>query len=225
MSVSSRIRLGALAVLLALPAGVRSPGAHAGQIESAIYFSIRRGMTDGEVLVRAGSPDLVTSPGLESVEVRSGMVARPGKGEETFSEFRRTRAPTIERWHYIPGYEEHDPYLTIITFRGGDVWEVQRIKVFSRQKPPAASTGTGVEPVRDEDIRRERADNTLEAAEAYAATRAKLKEQAGAEGAGELEHRPSPEAPTTIYRSVQPDGSTYFGDSPPGENPKVITVQ
>ena len=28
----------------------------------------------------------------------------------------------------------------------------------------------------------------------------------------------------TIYRSVQPDGSTYFGDAPPGENPRVVPV-
>lgn len=225
MGMGSRFWLVTAAALLALPGAVHSPGARAGQIDSATYFSLRRGMTEGEVLVRAGTPDLVTSPGMESVEVRSGMVTTPGKGEETFSEFRRTRAPTLERWHYIPGHQEHDPHITVITFRAGEIWEVERIKVFTRRKPPADSGAPAAEPLSDEDVRRERADNALEAAEAYSATRARLKEQADAEGGAGPEQATPPREPTTIYRSVQPDGSTYFGDAPPGESPKVITVQ
>jgi hypothetical protein len=71
----------------------------------------------------------------------------------------------------------------------------------------------------DTDIQRERADNTLKAAETYAATRARLKEQAAEDGVPAATGETS-----TIYRGVQPDGSTYFGDSPPGESPKVIPV-
>lgn len=206
--------------LLAIAAALIPQLAGAGQIDSSAYFHLRRGMSESEVLVRAGSPDLVTSPGTEAVEVKRGMVDQGDDGEVTFDSFRRTRIPTITRWHYVPGGGETDPFITIITFRAGEIWEIQRTKVFSRHK--AKSTGGASDPLpiaSDTDIQRERADNTLKAAETYAATRAKLKEQAGEEGAPAA----TKEA-TTIYSGVQPDGSTYFGDSPPGESPKVIPV-
>jgi len=196
------------ALLAALWAALPWP-ATAGQIESYAYFLLRRGMSESEVLVRAGPPDLVTSPGLEAVEVRRGMVERDGD-EVAFDEFRRTRIPTITRWHYVPGSGETDPFITIITFRGGEIWEIERTKVFSRYRPKDTSTEARPEPPSDTDIRRDRADKTLEAAEAYAATRAKLKEQARGEP-----QAPAAGARSTIYTGVQPDGSTYFGDAPP----------
>lgn len=194
---------------------------YAGQIESSAYFHLRRGMSESEVLVRAGPPDLVTSPGLEAVEVKHGMVDRGADGAVNFDSFRRTRIPTISQWHYVPGAEETDPFITIVTFRGGEIWELERTKVFSRHKPKSTEPGSDREAsgVTDTDIQRERADNTLKAAEAYAATRAKLKEQSGDEAA-----EPATGEKATIYKSVQPDGSTYFGDTPPGEGPKVIPV-
>jgi hypothetical protein len=191
----------------------------AGQIESSAYFHLRRGMSESEVLVRAGPPDLVTSPGLEAVEVKRGLVDRGDDGEVTFDSFRRTRIPTLSRWHYVPGAEETDPFITIITFRAGEVWELQRTKVFSRYKPKSSGSASDQVPSTDTDIRRERADNTLKAAEGYAATRAKLKKQSGDERASA-----AAEETTTIYKAVQPDGSTYFGDAPPGENPTAISV-
>jgi hypothetical protein len=203
-----------LAIWAVLPSA-----AGAGQIESSAYFHLRRGMSESEVLVRAGPPDLVTSPGLEAVEVKRGMVDRGDEGEVTFDSFRRTRIPTISRWHYVPGSEETDPFITIITFRAGEIWELERTKVFSRHKPKSTAPAADREASTDTDIQRERADNTLKAAEAYAATRARLKEQAGDDGAD----APATQE-TTIYRAVQPDGSTYFGDAPPGQKPKVISV-
>lgn len=207
-------------LVLAAALALMPPLAVAGQIDSSAYFHLRRGMSESEVLVRAGPPDLVTSPGTEAVEVKRGMVEQGDDGEVTFDSFRRTRIPTITRWHYVPGSGETDPFITIITFRAGEIWELQRTKVFSRHK--AKSTGGASDSVpiaSDTDIQRERADNTLKAAETYAATRARLKEQAGEEGAPAATGETSP-----IYRGVQPDGSTYFGDSPPGEPPKVIPV-
>lgn len=189
----------------------------AGQIESSAFFLLRRGMSESEVLVRAGPPNLVTSPGQEAVEVKRGVVDRGDDGEVTFDSFRRTRIPTLSSWHYVPDPGETDPFITIITFRGGEVWELRRTKVFSRYKPKSPETATVEDSVTDTDIQRERADNTLKAAEAYAATRAKLKEQGGDANAAADES-------ATIYKGVQPDGSTYFGDSPPGRSPKVITL-
>jgi hypothetical protein len=210
--------LTALVPLLGL-AGLLAPLASAGQIESSAYFHLRQGMSESEVLVRAGPPDLVTSPGVEAVEVKHGLVERGDDGEMTFDSFRRTRIPTLSRWHYVPGPGETDPFITIVTFRAGEVWELERTKVFSRYKPSSSGSASDQRPATATDIQRQRADNTLKAAEAYAATRAKLKEQAGNEAASA-----PPDRKTTIYKGVQPDGSTYFGDSPPGETPKIISV-
>jgi hypothetical protein len=214
-------RLLTLLVLLLGAWAAPAPRAEAGQIDSSAYFHLRRGMSESEVLVRAGPPDLVTSPGLEAVEVRRGMVDRGDDGEVSFDTFRRTRIPTIAQWHYVPGPEETDPFITIVTFRGGEIWELERTKVFSRYKPKSSASETDREAgaVTDTDIQRERADNTLKAAEEYAATRARLKEQAGEQGVDAATGEGK-----TIYRSVQPDGSTYFGDAPPGENPRVVPV-
>lgn len=206
--------------------------AFAGQIDSSAYFHLRRGMSESEVLVRAGPPDLVTSPGQEAIEVNHGLVDRGDDGEVTFDAFRRTRIPTLTQWHYVPGQGETDPFITIITFRAGEIWEIQRTKVFSRYKKPAtSSSGTDQESVSDGDIQRERADNALKAAEAYAATRARLKGQGVSEGVNEAGQQGGGEGgaagareSTTIYTRTQPDGSTYFGDSPPGKSSKVISV-
>ena len=200
-----------------------SPALRAGQIDSSAFFLLKRGMSESEILVRAGPPDLVTSPGLEAVEVKHGVVSRGEDGDVSFDSFLRTRIPTIAQWHYIPGPGETDPFITIITFRAGEVWELQRTKVFSRHKLPRSAATGEQGTVSDTDIRRERADNTLKAAEAYAATRAKLKGQ-GEGGDGEAGAGVSAEESTTIYKGVQPDGSTYFGDSPPGTRPKIISV-
>ncbi len=210
----------ALVPLLAI-AGLFAQSASAGQIESSAYFHLRRGMSESEVLVRAGPPDLVTSPGVEAVEVKHGLVERGDDGEVTFDSFRRTRIPTLSRWHYVPGPGETDPFITIVTFKAGEVWELERTKVFSRYKPSSSGSASNKDSVTitDTDIQRQRADNTLKAAEAYAATRAKLKEQAGNEAAGVPTG-----GKTTVYKGVQPDGSTYFGDAPPGEAPKIIQV-
>ncbi len=219
-ATSASLALAALVPLLGI-AGFLPPSVGAGQIESSAYFTLRRGMSESEVLVRAGPPDLVTSPGLEAVEVKSGRVARGDDGEVSFDSFRRTRIPTLSRWHYVPGPEETDPFITVITFKAGEVWEIERTKVFSRYTPKSSASAPDRNSVTvtDTDIQRQRADNTLKAAEAYAATRARLKEQSGDQAASATA-APAP----TIYKGVQPDGSTYFGDSPPGGSPKVNSV-
>ena len=216
-----RAPLAALSLVLAVVVATAPRPVAAGQIDSSAFFHLQRGMSESEVLVRAGPPDLVTSPGTEAVEIKHGLVDQGEEGQVTFDSFRRTRIPTIARWHYVPDPGETDPFITIITFRAGEIWDLQRTKVFSRYQPKSSGTASEQAPAKtsDTDIQRERADNTLKAAETYAATRAKLKEQAGEEGGP-----PPTSGSTPIYRSVQPDGSTYFGDSPPGESPKVISV-
>lgn len=216
------MRTAASAALLSLAiVGISAAPLSAGQIDSAAYFHLNRGMSESEVLVRAGPPDLVTSPGTEAIEVKHGMVDRGEEGDVSFDSFRRTRIPIITSWHYVPGPQVTDPFITIVTFRAGEVWDIERTKVFSRYKPSSPETSSQSEsaPASDTDIQRERADNTLKAAEAYAATRAKLKEQAGDEVVDE-----SSNGEKTIYMYVQPDGSTYFGDTPPDQATKIIPI-
>jgi hypothetical protein len=203
---------------LAIILGLFFSSVDAGQIDSSAYFHLRQGMSESEVLVRAGPPDLVTSPGQEAIEVNNGVVDRGEDGEVTFDTFRRTRIPTLTRWHYVPGPGETDPFITIILFRAGEVFDIERTKVFSRYRPKTSGNESGQAVQSSTDIQRERADSTLKAAEAYAATRARLKEQGGGGGGATVGES------ATIYTRTQPDGSTYFGDSPPGTSSKVIPV-
>lgn len=184
--------------------------AQAGQIESATFFGLRRGMSESEILVRAGPPDLITSPGTRSVVISSDRVSRAPDGGLAIDRVKRVVSPALERWHYIPDRSESDPHLTVITFRGGQVWDMERTKVFSRAglpAPPGASGDAG-QRLSDEEIRLRRAERTLEAAESYAETRERLRKAATS----------APEDPGgTVYRGTDAEGAAYFGDRPPAE--------
>lgn len=88
----------------------------AGQIDSATYFLLDEGMSEGEVLIRAGAPD-----------------------KEIYfdSEAQRT-AQSIKQLLYIPEPGEPDPNLTIINIQRGRVISIERIKLFSS---PSKRTG------------------------------------------------------------------------------------
>ncbi len=84
----------------------------AGQIDFGTYLQLEKGMSEGEVLFRAGVPD-----------------------KEIYfdSEAQRT-AKSIKQLLYIPGPEEGDPHLTIITIQRGEVLKIERITVFSSKR-------------------------------------------------------------------------------------------
>ncbi len=176
-----------LALLLALA------GAGAGQLDLYTFNNLRRGMPESEVLLRAGPPDLVTAQG-------GTILARDWDGTALES------AASVKRLHYLPGPREHDPQLTIVTVTHGRVSALERRKVFSLAAPPAPAAG--VRPRSDEDVRRERADRTLKAAQRYAEIRARIKSQAG--------EAPAAAAPP-VYRGTDAGGNAYFGDAPPGD--------
>ena len=190
------------------------------QIDAATFFLLKRGMSESEVLVRAGPPDLVTSPGSDEDETRSGAVVEVAPGVFGFDAERHSKTRTIKELHYIPGPEEHDPHLTVITVKGGRVWDIIRTKLFHR--PPARQEALPEPRPRspsDEDIKVQQAEDTLRAAERYAATRARLKEQArasravgnGVEGADGSEERP-------VYQLRKADGTVYYGDRMPDDD-------
>ena len=98
-------KTGAVASLLlvALPAA-------AAQLKSATYFALQRGMTESELLVRAGPPDLVTHPGGQVITHRSavGAVAGDDRRLGLIGGYARTRYIEIKEYHYIPDHTEHD---------------------------------------------------------------------------------------------------------------------
>lgn len=173
----------------------------AGQIDTGTFNALRRGMDESEVLIRAGEPDMVT-------EVGGGVLAWSDYGA------RIVEGATRFRLHYIPGPEEHDPWLTIITVTNGIVTSLERRKVFGELRPPPSRIDDAAAPdspalrrqLTDDDIRRERAERTLEAAQRYSDLRTRLKEGAAAPPVG-AHGRP-------LYKGTDDEGVPYFGDVP-----------
>ena len=194
-----------------------SPLALAGQIDSGTYFRLQRGMSESELLSRAGPPDLVTSPGTVTTIRRSGAVAEPVPDVQVIDTAEKEVTQEVKQYHYIPGPYEPDPFLTVITIRGGQVWDIERTKLFTRPKYPAdqpddAGAGRTRKPS-DEEILLQRAEDRFKAAKEYAETRTRLMREAGKTES--TQGQPATSEKATIYRSSQPDGSFYFGDAPP----------
>ncbi len=212
--------------LITVFGAVSATAIQAGQIDASVLFMLRTGMDESEVLVRAGPPDLVTSPGGETFEVFTGSAVAGPDGEVAFDSFRSVNAAAVRRWHYIPDSSEHDPHLTVITMKAGWVFSIERKKIFSRYLPPPPDQTSYDRPpvMTDDDIVRQRLQRTLDAAEHYAETRNRLKRE-------EIElRRARAELPTVttentetkVYRSVDANGEVYYGDRPPAERRREI---
>ena len=185
----------------------------AGQLKSSIYYALDRGMSESELLVRAGEPDLVTYPGGVVISRRSAVGAVGGDDRRLglIGGVERTRYIEIKEYHYIPDYTEHDPHLTVVTLRAGRVFDIERTKLLTRPSRPSGELDTESQPrMSDQDIRIEQIDRVLSAAEAYAETRARLK---GNTGTPDESLAPEASAPG-VYRDTSPDGVPYFGDRP-----------
>jgi hypothetical protein len=71
-------------------------------MEFDTFIRLQRGMTEGELLVRAGRPDQVSVENLQSLAVKS--------------------------YYYYP--TSGDPYITVVTVRGGLIDNIERTKKF-----------------------------------------------------------------------------------------------
>jgi len=192
----------------------------AAQLDSATYFGLDRGMSESELLLRAGPPDLVTHPGGEVISRRStvGVVEPEDPRLRLIGAYQRRTFVEIKQYHYIPDHTEHDPHLTVVTLRGGRIFEIERPKLLTRPKAPPAPTAAASSPVpSDAQVRIEQVDRVLSAAEAYAATRARLKAQASEAAKLEAERGAvADDASGSLYRGTGTAGETYFGDRPVG---------
>ena len=186
----------AVAVLLALAA----THASAGQMDLATFNLLTHGMSESEVLVRAGRPDLDVPVG--EVGAKRTVIGDNGKVVEVFT---RTSSVHVRELHYIPDRSEHDPHLTVITITGGRVTALHREKVFSRG---ATQSSGSPHTSSDESRKIERAARTLDAAEDYAAIRQGYLSAAD-------EAMVSKPAEPRVYRLEQDDGSVYYGDRQP----------
>ena len=193
--------------LVSLLSVTNSQPAPAAQMDLSTFNLLRMGMTESEVLVRAGLPDLDTSIALESLETES-VVTDVADNTRLVGLIRHGRLLAIKELHYIPGPDEHDPHLTVVTIRGGRLFALERVKVFSRNSSSRQSTPSNQRFYSDDEIKIKQAERTVKAAKDYAETRARLKEAI-------LPERQTVSSAVHIYRVVQPDGSVYFGDRPP----------
>ena len=159
-------------------------------------------------LFRAGPADLDTHIG--SVESET-VILEVEDDDVVLGATRRRIIADVKELHYIPSPTEHDPHLTVVTIKLGKVANLARTKIFTRTKVenPVTNSQASV-GMSDYDYKTKQLDRTIEAAQEYAATRARLKRQAESVTASDLE-------PVEIYRTVLTDGSVYFGDRPPSE--------
>jgi len=85
------------------------------------YISIRRGMTEGEVLSYAGPPDFGGTQGIAYAAPSTVQIGRNLSGAARVGW-------ALAAWTYMP--TAADPFTTTITFVGGRVSDVERIRKF-----------------------------------------------------------------------------------------------
>lgn len=108
---------------------IAAPGVRGLSFED--YIRIQRGMNEGEVLLRAGPPDQITEEpaGVISHFPRFSRVATQFGGIVVFPGVVTQSIVSIGKsFYYYPTVA--DPFLTKITFTGGRVFEIERIKKF-----------------------------------------------------------------------------------------------
>lgn len=111
-------------------AAAPGPGITGRGLPFDVYVNLRRGMTEGEILARAGPPDFQSSDGVDEQSIVLGELnrnegPRAGRG---FSSVKILRSNFIKSYTYLPS--AGDPFTTVITFRGGLVEDLQRIRKF-----------------------------------------------------------------------------------------------
>lgn len=88
-----------------------------------VFIRIEHGMPEGEVLTRAGPPDISSVDGSQEFSASSAVVTPPVINRGRFSQVN-----IIKTYTYLPTIA--NPFTTVITFSGGRVVNVERIKQF-----------------------------------------------------------------------------------------------
>lgn len=84
-----------------------------------VYIMLRSGMTEGELLQRAGSPDYESADGTVGSAVITG---RRGARVQSFNNLE------LRKLYYYPTLS--DPFTTVVTLTGGLISDLQRTRKF-----------------------------------------------------------------------------------------------
>jgi hypothetical protein len=91
-----------------------------------VFIMLRQGMTEAELLQRAGPPDYMSVDGSVGNVVSARRIGPPGPGKpprvETFSNME------LKNFYYYPTVS--DPFTTVVTLTGGRISEMQRTRKF-----------------------------------------------------------------------------------------------
>lgn len=127
IQASKRLEAEAQAVAARADASRASPATRG--LPFQVFIHLRRGMAESEVLARAGPPDLQTVEGVDEVQQTLAEAKpvgpRDGRG---FASVRLIDSRIVKTWTYLP--TASDPFTTVITFRGGRVENIERIRKF-----------------------------------------------------------------------------------------------
>jgi hypothetical protein len=96
-----------------------------------IFIQIQRGMTEAEVLIRAGKPDLEETEGTAensaaSASTSNSVNPKTDAVTRNTNIIKNTITEVVKTYYYLPTIS--DPFTTVITFRGGRVADIQRIR-------------------------------------------------------------------------------------------------
>jgi hypothetical protein len=128
-SIELRIAAG----LLALAALAVSAAEPARGMAFDVYIRLKVGMSEAELLQRAGPPDYQSDAGVDSRSqaiVQDSVVIDPASGRPVpqRSVIRSELSEPVKNWYYLPTIA--DPFTTTVTLTGGRISQLDRQKKF-----------------------------------------------------------------------------------------------
>ncbi|HUF21932.1 MAG TPA: DUF4124 domain-containing protein [Burkholderiales bacterium] len=98
-----------------------------------VYIRLQRGMTEGELLLRAGPPDHEFREGLDATQlsiVQRGVLIDPATGRNVPQRIvtHSQSMQVVKTYYYFP--TSSDPWITVVTLVGGRIANMDRQKRF-----------------------------------------------------------------------------------------------
>lgn len=98
-----------------------------------VFIRLNRGMSEAELLQRAGRPDYESIEGTDIstlAVIQDSVVIDPATGNTVpqKSVIRSERAEVVKSWYYLP--TASDPFTTHVTLIGGRIANIERKKKF-----------------------------------------------------------------------------------------------
>jgi hypothetical protein len=102
-------------------------------MEFAVFIRLKPGMTEAELLQRAGPPDYESTEGTDTrarTVIEESAVIDPVTGNivPQTNVVRSERTEIVKSWYYLP--TTADPFTTRVTLTGGRIATIERTKKF-----------------------------------------------------------------------------------------------